>query len=181
MRKLLTLLLLCTLSSCGGNTPAFAEYGVPQGWVEFCQREADLQCQPQIKATVPASNEWLVQIAMINIAINGRYIPAEDWDVYGHLDYWTYPKGDFADCEDFVLAKIETLAQAGIPRGAMSIIIGFLQNGEGHAVLGVHLSDGRIIVLDSLHNRILPLEQARYLKLHMMQLHGNPMIWKKLW
>lgn len=178
MRHLLILGMLA-LSTCGGGTPAFA-HPAPYGWQEMCRRELHEQCRPQTPSVLKLSHMWLVKIALVNKEINHRYAPAYDRDVYGQDEFWTIPQGDYADCEDYVLAKIEALVTIGVPRGAMSIIIGHLPNGEGHAILGIFASDGSIRTLDNLTDRVVQLKDKKDFRLHSMQSHGNPMVWEKL-
>ena len=78
------------------------------------------------------------------------------------------PTGNTADCEDYVLAKILALHQAGYPVSAMVILIGQLNNGRWHSVLGVQ-TDAGMVILDSLSPAVaarLNFRTAFYLEMH---------------
>ena len=65
------------------------------------------------------------------------------------------------DCEDCVLAKRKALIRAGIPSVALRIAAVKTRAGEGHAILVVNTSRGRI-VLDNPTPVVRPLAQTGY-------------------
>lgn len=81
-----------------------------------------------------------------------------DPDLYGAIDYWAQPSEFFAkggDCEDFAMAKMAILRDAGVPERAMGVEVLKRDDGRGHAVLVVTL-DGQDWVLDNLEDRLIP-------------------------
>lgn len=80
-----------------------------------------------------------------------------------HLaDYWACPREFVAksgDCEDYAIAKYYTLRELGIAADDMRIfVVRDTLRRVPHAFLGVHV-DGRVMVLDSISNAILPWER----------------------
>lgn len=104
----------------------------------------------------------------ISFDVNSRYRLQSDRSAHGVGDRWGVPTGNTADCEDYVLAKIVALYQAGYPVSAMVILIGQLNNGRWHSTLGVQ-TDAGMVVLDSLSPDMaarLNFRTAFYLEMH---------------
>ena len=93
--------------------------------------------------------ELAAAISRINDGVNSEYRFQSDSRSYGVSDYWTVPTGGTADCEDYVLAKMLALQNAGYPVSATVILIGRLNNGRWHSTLGVQTSSG-LVMMDSL-------------------------------
>ncbi len=97
------------------------------------------------------------RIEHVNRSIN-RLVPYRaDVATYGVADRWATLTETLAlggDCEDFAIAKFETLKRAGLPASQMRIVlVRHLLRGEDHAVLSVAL-DGRRYILDNLTDEV---------------------------
>ena len=126
------------------------------GWEAMCQRNdqpIDFCNSFGGPSQISHTPELAAALANISVGVNAKYRFQSDQRSYGVKDRWTVPIGGTADCEDYVLAKILVLQDAGFPVSAMVILIGPLNNGRWHAKLGVQTSDG-MVVLDSLRSRL---------------------------
>lgn len=149
--------LLGTLNSA---TPALGP-SVPQarqrGWDEMCQRnDQPLDfCSPHSGPEVIRFSPELREVLhTVNIQISGSYRYRSD-----SAERWTVPRGNTADCEDYVLAKITALDSVGIPVSAMSIAVGRMWNGRWHAVL-VIATDAGPIALDNTRRQLIAPQQV---------------------
>lgn len=127
----------------------------PIGHYDFCQRFVD-ECNIRSKtgpAPVLTAKGWEIA-RQINIAVNARYVPRTDMEIYGKEEYWNYPTVA-ADCEDYALEKQKELVAAGFDHSDLLITVVRKQDGEGHAVLTLRTSDGDFI-LDNLDDEIQP-------------------------
>ncbi|WP_169194238.1 transglutaminase-like cysteine peptidase [Devosia sp. MC1541] len=123
------------------------------GWEDMCMRGDQPMnfCSSFAgPSSIAYSRELEATLQSISQQINSRYRFSSDSRAYGVSDHWTVPMRGVADCEDYVLAKIMALSEAGYPVSAMRIKTGQLRSGEWHAVLGVKTDNG-IITLDSLN------------------------------
>lgn len=100
-----------------------------------------------------ASRDGLARLGEINRAINLAVRPVSDRVQYGVDDHWTSPLATLAagagDCEDYAIAKLIALHEAGVPREDLRLII-MRENatGEDHAVVAARV-DGRWHILDN--------------------------------
>ncbi|WAP69439.1 transglutaminase-like cysteine peptidase [Jiella pelagia] len=168
-------LLLCLAAAFGTNEAEaveargpFMQIGVnaprPIGHQGLCRREP-AECRPisqhAMSKPVVLDQDLIHTIATINVSVNSRLKAQSDQDLYGVEEYWTYP-GAAGDCEDFVLRKRKRLhEEAKIDLGNLLITVVKKANGEGHAVLTLHTTDGDFI-LDNLNWRILPWNETPY-------------------
>ena len=160
--RLFAALLVTTLASATAAvpaprpTPAMVTGSVtsqPIGHYEFCQRYA-AECDIKSRsAPAPRVTEhgWSL-VRDINKAVNARYKPMTDQEIYGREEFWAYPV-DAADCEDFALQKRKELAARGFALSDLLITVVRKPDGEGHAVLTVRTSDGDFI-LDNLDSEV---------------------------
>ena len=132
-----------------------AANGAPTGFLLMCMAHPE-ECRSGGAPRVTASDEVLTTIRTINTAINTRIRPAPD----AAGDVWSIDVTS-GDCEDYVLAKRKALIRAGLPAASLRIAAVTTRRGEGHAVLVVNTSRGRI-VLDNLTSAIRPLAQTGY-------------------
>ncbi|SEQ39873.1 Predicted transglutaminase-like cysteine proteinase [Devosia sp. YR412] len=122
------------------------------GWEAMCARDdqpmnfcaafagpARISYGPGLEQTLSDTNDQ----------VNARYSFRSDNRAYGASDHWSVPTGATADCEDYVLAKIQQLQGSGVSVSAMVIMVGPLRNGRWHAVLGIK-TDAGMVVLDSM-------------------------------
>ena len=142
--------------------------GAPMGFLLMCM-EHPQECTSGGASSVKASDAVLTTIKTVNATINKRIRPKPD--TIG--DVWSV-NVTAGDCEDYVLAKRKALIRAGIPAASLRIAAVKTRRGEGHAVLVVNTSHGRI-VLDNLTPVVKPLAQTGY-KIISMQT-TNPYTW----
>ncbi len=81
-----------------------------------------------------------------------RYMP--DIQKYGKPEWWANAikdGGGFADCEDYVIAKVEMLLEAGWPRDQVGfwICYGRFDTGIGGHAVGSVIVDGREWIADN--------------------------------
>jgi len=116
-----------------------------------CISPPALQFLKIVKAA--ASRDGLARLGEINRAINLAVRPVSDRAQYGVDDHWTSPLATLAagagDCEDYAIAKLVALHEAGVPRENLRLII-MRENatGEDHAVVAARV-DGHWYILDN--------------------------------
>lgn len=99
------------------------------------------------------SRDGLARLGEINRAINLAVRPVSDRVQYGVDDHWTSPLATLAsgagDCEDYAIAKLVALHEAGVPHENLRLII-MRENAtaEDHAVVAARV-DGRWYILDN--------------------------------
>lgn len=101
----------------------------------------------------------LARLQLINNWVNARIAFAED----PAADQWTSLAETVArgrgDCEDYAIAKMQLLENAGVPGGDMYlVIVTDTARHADHAVLVVR-DDGGLLVLDNKTDRILQADQ----------------------
>jgi predicted transglutaminase-like cysteine proteinase len=121
-----------------------------------CERSAS-QLRAIIGTEAPRGFRHLVEA--VNVRVNRliRYQP--DRATYGRLDFWANPSTTLnrgaGDCEDYAILKMAVLADAGIPRSAMSIVVLKDQRRDVyHAVLSIRTTQGNFI-LDNVGQEVL--------------------------
>jgi hypothetical protein len=87
------------LTSFGDTLP-------PIGYVNFC-REHHPDCLPERKFAdrVQLTAAKFRELDQVNTSVNTSVQPVTDLELYGKVEYWTYPTGHKGDCEDYVLEK----------------------------------------------------------------------------
>ena len=95
----------------------------------------------------------LARVGEINRAFNLAIRPMSDQAQYGVEDLWTSPLATLAagagDCEDYAIAKLVALREAGISSDDLRmVILRSLSSGEDHAVVAARV-DGRWRMLDN--------------------------------
>jgi predicted transglutaminase-like cysteine proteinase len=103
--------------------------------------------------------------------------PVTDQELYGKVEYWTYPT-DKGDCEDYVLLKRKLLMERGWPESTLLITVVRDENNEGHAVLTVRTDAGDLI-LDNKRPAIMHYNETPYTFIKR-QSEGNPLVWISL-
>ena len=109
------------------------------------------------------------QLRGVNDFFNRHVRWLEDVDVWKEKDYWATPLESLGrgagDCEDYSIAKYETLKKLGIPGDRLRMIYVRARLGRGsqtqaHMVLGYYETpDGEPLILDNLLPTILPASQ----------------------
>jgi predicted transglutaminase-like cysteine proteinase len=123
-------------------------------------------------------------LSSVNSSVNRlvRYQP--DRAGYRQLDFWANPSTTLnrgaGDCEDYAILKLAVLAEAGVPRSAMSIVVLRDQRrGVYHAVLSIRTTQGNFI-LDNVREEVLPdVELPDYVPLYSVSrdrgyIYGRP-------
>jgi predicted transglutaminase-like cysteine proteinase len=98
------------------------------------------------------------RVGVINRAVNFAIRPVSDETQWGIPDRWSEPletlQSNSGDCEDYAIVKYAALLAAGLPKGAVKIVV--LRNrlpNEDHAVVVVEVAHQWLI----LDNRTLTL------------------------
>lgn len=134
----------------------------PIGHLQFCQENRQ-ECQGGTASPVVVKlteARWQELIAL-NTEINRRIQPVTDEELFGKLEYWTYPSGSAGDCEEYVLEKQRTLIAKGWPKSALLITVAKDVKNAGHAVLTVRTDHGDMI-LDNQVEAVLPWYSTPY-------------------
>ena len=174
-----------TTSIAAGTYPKanfLAEQGKslpPVGYVQFCAanpkecKGATLLSQSRVKLSPERWNE----LYRVNRAINASVTPTTDMELYGKVEFWTYPT-TAGDCEDYLLLKKRELEALGFPSGALLITVVLEENNEGHAVLTI-ASDAGDYILDNRRDDILLWSETNY-KFLKRQTQRDPRQWVAL-
>jgi len=98
------------------------------------------------------------RIQTINSWVNHRIQYADDRQVYGVEDHWASASESLergrGDCEDYAIAKLELLREAGVPAGDLYLmVVQDLVARQAHALAAVW-SQGRFVILDSRSDEI---------------------------
>ncbi|MDB5457592.1 MAG: cysteine protease [Caulobacter sp.] len=111
------------------------------------------------------SKNQMALINRINRDVNREVNKANDFDLYGLLEYWTTPlvvNGKmYGDCEDYALEKRRRLIAAGVSATDLSMAVAVTARGESHAVLVVAFDEGDM-VLDNLTPWATPWTALNY-------------------
>ena len=151
----------------------------PVGYVQFCAanpkecKGATLLSQSRVKLSPERWNE----LYRVNRAVNARITPTTDMELYGKVEFWTYPV-TAGDCEDYLLLKKRELEALGFASGALLITVVLEENNEGHAVLTV-ASDAGDYILDNRRDDILLWSETNY-KFLKRQTQRDPRQWVAL-
>lgn len=136
--------------------------------IQNCISPAALQFLKIVNAA--SARDGMARLGEINRAINLAIRPVSDHAQYGVDDHWTSPLATLAaragDCEDYAIAKLVALREAGVPRDHLRLII-MRENttGEDHAVVAArvdgswHILDNRFFVMveDTEINKYMPV------------------------
>lgn len=166
---LLGVLYLPQASMGGGGDPDLPDdpdpgtTNGPTGFAAFCQdNPGHPSCVSNGCATVLFSEELLSQLQAVNDAVNGAHTYESDAILYRKLEHWTVlTEGASGDCEDFALTKVDALIAAGIPAGAVKLVVGKAGNGEGHAWVEVQTTNGNY-ALDINYTEVKPTSSLPY-------------------
>jgi len=126
---------------------------------------------------------FLAKVEAVNTLVNAHVTYARDIDSYGVLDHWATPSQTLergvGDCEDYAILKMALLAELGIPRTSMSVVVlSDDRRGLFHAVLAVKTNRG-FYILDNLSDSVKVDSQiAHYSPLYSMSegkgfIHGR--------
>lgn len=156
---------LATLANTASAMEPFMHTGgrttQPVGHYELCQ-DLPGECRQTTAKQGPVQLTRKLWAAMVDVnnTVNTMVTPETDMEIWGKEEVWSYPDR-VGDCEDYVLEKRRELMQRGVPAGALLITVVRQKNGDGHAVLTVHTSNGDYI-LDNLEPRIVAWDETDY-------------------
>jgi predicted transglutaminase-like cysteine proteinase len=184
---ILTLLLVCIAQSAtaidesplpneqpSSHIPLGAQAVPPFGHSRHCAA-APHHCRPVPSADgfAPTASR-MAELARVNRRVNRSITYRPDGVAGGELDRWEV-RVQQGDCEDYALTKRAELIDRGWPSHRLLIALAMTEDGTGHAVVVVRLED-RDVVLDSLHDRIVPWHATshRFIKI---QSRSDPADW----
>jgi predicted transglutaminase-like cysteine proteinase len=137
----------------------------PIGWVQFCANRAyaaECQFDSQEPERVELTPKLWRTVTAMNARVNKEIEPVTDMDHWGVVERWDMAEDGRGDCEEYVLVKRKRLAEAGIPRRALRVVVVIDEENAGHAVLMLRTDKGDFI-LDNKRNAVLPWHQTGYL------------------
>jgi predicted transglutaminase-like cysteine proteinase len=162
------------------------EKDMESGFLGNCASQACARSAKVLSAIISDETElgFTRLLSSVNANVNQlvRYKP--DRAGYRQLDFWANPSTTLnrgtGDCEDYAILKLAVLAEAGVPRSAMSIVVLRDQRrGVYHAVLSIRTSHGNFI-LDNVREEVLPdVELPDYVPLYSVSrdrgyIYGRP-------
>lgn len=134
----------------------------PVGHVQFCRdNRRDCQGSTASPVVVKLTEARWQELIATNTDVNRRIRPVTDEELFGKLEYWTYPNQGAGDCEEYVLEKQRTLIANGWPKSALLITVAKDVRNAGHAVLTVRTDHGDMI-LDNQVEAVLPWYSTPY-------------------
>jgi len=158
---------------------SFGDSLPPVGYVAFCQEhQAECRASGAIVDREPLTAERRAELEQVNRFVNRTIKPVTDLELYGKVEYWTYPTQGKGDCEDYVLLKRRMLIERGWPESTLLITVVRDENGEGHAVLTARTDTGDL-VLDNKRQQIVRWVDTPYTYVKQ-QTEGNPLVWASL-
>jgi predicted transglutaminase-like cysteine proteinase len=144
-----------------GTTAIGAAKPLP-AWSVFCERQpAECAVDPSEPAIVSLTPKVWQMIVGVNQRVNTTIKPLTDMEHWGVPDRWDIPTDGRGDCEDFQLLKRKLLAEAGLPRRAMRMVVVVDDEAQGHAVLMIRTDRGDFI-LDNKVSTVLPWHRTGY-------------------
>jgi len=154
------------------NAPSFMESGAPEaapsGFDDMCRRSVasclgvlypyqTVAANPSGATAVALTPARLALLERVNSEVNTRIISESDKRVHGVEEYWTDPLAPAlmdpkyvapGDCEDYALAKRDSLRARGWPAESMFLAVGYHRRYGLHVALIVRTDQGDL-VLDS--------------------------------
>lgn len=171
-------LVLVVSPNVMAETEPNVTYNTPYPWITFCLNNP-AECVPENSKpkslTLGPVNLAIMQA--VNSKLNNEIVPADDLQLYGKPDWWTYPTEGFGDCEDYALGKQKALRDAGFPVSALRLAK-VNRDDTGHHVVLLVMSDIGFLTLDVMTDEILPFELTNY-ELISAQKADNPNLWAK--
>lgn len=163
----LTLTLLAGGGVAQADTAASMETqggtSAPMGFVQFCRdNPSDCRGSASRAPVVTLTKARWAELIAVNDQINRAVTPMTDQELYGVVEWWTYPQNGRGDCEDYVVAKRKALIARGWPENALLITVVRDEKGDGHAVLTA-VTDKGDMILDNQNPQVLPWWRTPYL------------------
>ena len=189
MNKLAGLLLAAVFAGVAPVVAQAADTGLfvnehgktkpPIGYVKFCAQNP-AECKGAgtlLSSRLKMTPERWSDLYRVNTKVNSTIKPASDEELYGEVEFWTYPV-TAGDCEDYLLLKKRELQASGIPASDLLITVVLDERGEGHAVLTI-ASDAGDYVLDNRRDDILLWSETNY-RFLKRQTQRDPKLWVSL-
>lgn len=153
-------LLFSPLAAAQASASSWLKTGgaasIPFGHMDYCKRHAsDCRHHGGVGSLAAPQIELL---SAVNVRVNRSITPISDHKAHGVRDLWL-ASSRAGDCEEYVLAKRNTLLRAGFKPGHLRIAVGH-SGGEFHAVLVVRTKAGDF-VLDNKTDAVLPVNRTR--------------------
>lgn len=151
----------------------------PIGYVKFCAQNPE-ECKgggTLLTSRLKMTPERWNDLYRVNTKVNTSIKPATDEELYGEIEFWTYPV-TAGDCEDYLLLKKRELQALGFPSSALLITVVLDERSEGHAVLTV-ATDAGDVVLDNRRDDILLWSETNY-RFLKRQTQRDPKLWVSL-
>lgn len=136
----------------------------PSGYRDFCTAYPDHPaCVYNGCTAMEYSDDLLNTLQEINDAVNAAHEYQSDALLYKKLEFWSVMgDGESGDCEDFALTKVGALIAAGIPAGAIKLVVGKMPtDGGGHAWVEVQTTNGNYS-LDINYTKVQPTGSLPY-------------------
>ena len=174
--------LSATATMAADGSLYVAEHGKtkpPIGYVKFCAASPS-ECKGSatlLTSRLKMTPERWNDLFQINTRINNTIKPASDQELYGEVEFWTYPV-TAGDCEDYLLLKKRALEGHGFPSSALLITVVLDEHSEGHAVLTVN-TDAGDYMLDNRRDDILLWNETNY-RFLKRQTQRDPKQWVSL-
>jgi len=151
----------------------------PIGYVTFC-RDHEAECRPETSYIdrLQLTSARRHELEQVNSYVNQNVAPVTDLELYGKVEWWTYPTAWKGDCEDYVLLKRRMLMERGWPESMLLITVVRDENNEGHAVLTAR-TDAGDLVLDNKRKDIVRWTDTPYTYVKQ-QSERNPLVWISL-
>ena len=122
------IIVVASAAAAASERVLFASLGdnsrAPIGWIEFCS-EPPKECSGGTSSPRDVVlNAQVLEGPRAHQQIRQRQHQADHrLDHWGAVEKWSYPEDGYGDCEDYVLLKRKTAAQAGWPREALLITV----------------------------------------------------------
>ena len=166
----------------GLYTVEYGETLPPVGYVNFCASNKQECASRSLGEKLSSARMTMTpdrwnMLYQVNTYVNTKIKPVSDQELYGKVEFWTYPTAA-GDCEDYVLMKKRQLEKLGVPSQSLQITVVLNELNEGHAVLTVATNEGDFI-LDNRRSDILLWADTNYTFLKR-QSASNPRKWVAL-
>ncbi|WP_299392495.1 transglutaminase-like cysteine peptidase [Pelagibius sp.] len=146
----------------------------PVAWLKLIEQHPDLDPAAHPFASMTLTPEREAQLWQVHQQVNRliRFRPDGP-------DRWQLVHSE-GDCEDYAIRKLHMLcSDHGWPRSALTLAACHIENGQGHAVLLVHTTQG-VYALDNRRRRVEPWHRLPY-KWIAREEPGAPFgLWRKL-
>lgn len=132
------------------------------GWTDYCRRNPNACSSDIVPDQILTYDAGLLGLLeRVDRQVNHGIEQITDRVHWGVEDRWDLPTDGKGDCEDLAILKRKLLMDAGLPRSALPLLIGWTPDDEGHTVLLVRTDRGDL-VLDDRNDDILSWCETPY-------------------